>query len=188
MAGDEEGGPSASRSISLPTPPTPAPVTTSTSAPVRPPTLQLKKSSTAANASASANPTGSRLVRRVTTQERLDNILQVRMIYTFLSPSLSLSISLPHRHISSSSACVFSWPGAKVAQSLASRQTSVTCSPLELNPVQRHYSPLLLCYIALPLFIIRTIIPSLSPSLSVCVSLSLAHTHAHTLSLPPLST
>lgn len=98
--GQGDGDPSSSRSASLPNPPTTTSTTsidinknstdngnnynnsnpptatedvaftTTSSAPVRPspPTLQLRRSSSGANA---------RLVRRVTTQERLDGILEV---------------------------------------------------------------------------------------------------------------
>lgn len=77
------------RAAFLPTPTEPVPVPTSSrsihhaatsniatgSAPVRPATLhlQLRRSSSGAN-----NPTGSRAVRRITTEERLGEILEVR--------------------------------------------------------------------------------------------------------------
>lgn len=79
----ENRGEVAARSASLPntttTTPTPTPTPTPTAAlvktsvPAGPPAFPLRRSSSGANAS------GARLVRRVTTQERLDNILEVRV-------------------------------------------------------------------------------------------------------------
>lgn len=94
MAGlDQQGEPSSRSSTSLPTP-TAAPVTTSLSAPARPSTLQLRRSSSGANASVS----GTRLTRRVTTQERLDGILEVE---PNLHPTLYLVILLHYRGLRS---------------------------------------------------------------------------------------
>lgn len=73
MAEDDKG--EASRSAaSLPTPTTAPALTTSASEPSRPPTLQLRRSSSGARA---------RVAKRVAAQERLDGILEVILFFFF---------------------------------------------------------------------------------------------------------
>lgn len=67
MPEDQQGDVSHS-ATSLPSPTTAPALTTSSSAPSRPPTLQLRRSSSGARA---------KVARRVAAQERLDGILEV---------------------------------------------------------------------------------------------------------------